>query len=147
MPGFRLAEFLPYQLLVTSNAVSRAVASGTDYEARFGLTAAEWRVLAAIIAAGRPAQAELLAVTGMDKMTISRAVAGLAGRRLLDRVRDAADRRMLRLSPTSEGLRIHDIVAPQALLVEKRLLAALSDGEAALLRMALTKLREACDKP
>lgn len=147
MPGFHLADFLPYQLSVASNAVSRAVATGTDYEARFGLTAAEWRVLAAIIAAGRPAQAELLAVTGMDKMTISRAVAALAGRRLVDRVRDANDRRMLRLSPTSEGRRIHDIVAPQALLVEKHLLAALANDEAEVLRAALAKLRAACDKP
>ena len=145
MGDFHLADFLPYQLSVTSNAVSRAVATGTDYEVRFGLTAAEWRVLAAITAAGNPAQAELLAVTGMDKMTISRAVAALGARRLVDRVRDTADRRTLRLSPTVEGRRIHDIVAPQALKVEVRLLAALSTAEATALRAALAKLRAACE--
>ena len=144
---FHLADFLPYQLSVASNAVSRAVATGTDYEARFGLTATEWRVLAAITAAGRPAQAELLALTGMDKMTISRAVAALGTRRLVDRVRDDADRRTLRLSPTEEGRRIHDIVAPQALQVEARLLAALSADESATLRAALAKLRRACGGP
>ncbi|KAB7647393.1 MarR family winged helix-turn-helix transcriptional regulator [Polymorphobacter fuscus] len=147
MPRFHLADFLPYQLSVASNAVSRAVATGTGYEARFGLTAAEWRVLAAVTAAGNPAQAELLAATGMDKMTISRAVAGLTSRRLLDRARDTADRRTLRLSPTAEGRRIHAIVAPQALEVEARLLAALSADEAAVLRAALAKLRSACDGP
>ena len=147
MAGFRLADFLPYQLSVASNAVSRAVATGTGYEARFGLTAAEWRVLAVVTAAGNPAQADLIAATGMDKMTISRAVAGLATRRLIDRVRDVSDRRTLRLSPTGEGRRIHDIVAPQALEVEAQLLAALTATEARALRAALAKLRLACEQP
>ena len=144
---FRLADFLPYQLSVASNAVSRAVATGTGYESRFGLTNAEWRVLAAVTAAGNPTQVELVAATGMDKMTISRAVAALATRRLVDRVQDSSDRRTLRLSPTDEGRRIHDIVAPQALQVEARLLAALSPGEAEALRAALAHLREACEEP
>ena len=147
MAGFCLADFLPYQLSVASNAVSRAVATGTGYEARFGLTAAEWRVLAVVTAAGNPAQADLIAATGMDKMTISRAVAGLATRRLIDRVRDVADRRTLRLSPTGEGRRIHDIVAPQALEVEAQLLASLTAAEARALRAALAKLRLACERP
>ena len=136
MTAFRLADFLPYQLSVASNAVSRAVASGTGYERRFGLTAA-----------GQPTQAELIAATGMDKMTISRAVAGLTTRRLIDRARDTGDRRTLRLSPTAEGRRIHDIVAPQALQVEQRLLSALSPGEAEALRTALARLRQACEGP
>jgi DNA-binding MarR family transcriptional regulator len=147
---FHLADFLPYQLSVASNAVSRAVANGTGYESRFGLTNAEWRVLAAVTAAvtaaRSPTQAELLAATGMDKMTISRAVAGLTTRRLIDRARDSGDGRTHRLSPTEEGRRIHDIVAPQALEVEARLLAALTTAEAEALRRALQQLREACDR-
>ena len=144
--AFRLADFLPYQLSVASNAVSRAVATGTGYESRFGLTAAGWRVLAAVTAAGSPTQVELLAATGMDKMMISRAVAGLTTRRLIDRARDTGDRRTQRLTPTDEGRRIHDIVAPQALAVEARLLAALTAAEAETLRQALHKLRAACDR-
>jgi DNA-binding MarR family transcriptional regulator len=145
--SFRLADFLPYQLSVASNAVSRAVATGTGYESRFGLTNAEWRVLAAVTAAGAPTQVELGQATGMDKMTISRAVTALSTRRLIDRARDTGDRRTLRLSPTDEGRRIHDIVAPQALEVEARLLAALSPAEAEALRRALAKLRAACEEP
>lgn len=144
MAGFTLAEFLPYQLSVTSNAVSRAVAAGTGYESRFGLNAAEWRVLAAVTAAGSPTQAELIAATGMDKMTISRAVTALFGRGLIDRVRDHGDRRTSRLSNTAAGRAVHDVVAPQALEVEARLLDALSPGEAKALRAALAKLRRAC---
>jgi DNA-binding MarR family transcriptional regulator len=146
MAGFTLAEFLPYQLSVTSNAVSRAVAAGTGYESRFGLNAAEWRVLAVVTAAGMPTQAELIAATGMDKMTISRAVSALHGRGLIDRVRDDGDRRTSRLNTTSAGEAIHDVVAPQALEVEAQLLAALSPAEAKALRAALAKLRRACDR-
>jgi DNA-binding MarR family transcriptional regulator len=145
-PPFRLADFLPYQLSVASNAVSRAVASGTGYESRFGLTGAEWRVLAAVTASGNPTQVELGQATGMDKMTISRAVAALTSRQLIDRVRDTCDRRTLRLSSTPEGRRIHDIVAPQALLVEAQLLAALSPAQAETLRHALAQLRTACEQ-
>jgi DNA-binding MarR family transcriptional regulator len=145
--SFRLADFLPYQLSVASNAVSRAVATGTGYESRLGLTNAEWRVLAAVTAAGAPTQVELGQATGMDKMTISRAVTALSTRRLIDRARDTGDRRTLRLSPTAEGRRIHDIVAPQALEVEARLLAALSPAEAEALRRALAQLKAACEEP
>jgi DNA-binding MarR family transcriptional regulator len=150
-PAFVLADFLPYQLSVASNAVSRAVAEGTGYEARFGLSAAEWRVLAATAAAGRPgqapSQAEIGGLTAMDKMTISRAVSGLVHRRLLTRARDDGDRRALRLSVTEEGQRIHDLVAPRALAVEAALLAALDPGEADALRSALARLRVACERP
>lgn len=141
---FRLADFLPYQLSVASNAVSRAVATGTGYESRFGLSNTEWRVLAVIIEAGNPTQVELVEATGMDKMTISRAVTSLAHRRLIDRVRDTADRRTLRLAATDEGSRIHDIVVPDAQQVEARLLASLSAKEIEALRRALGKLHAAC---
>ena len=144
---FRLADFLPYQLSVASNAVSRAVALGTGYESRFGLTNAGWRVLAAVTAAGSPTQVELGKATGMDKMTISRAVAGLSTRRLIDRAPASNDRRTMQLSATVEGRHIHDIVAPQALDVESRLLAALSPAEAEALRRALAQLRLACEEP
>jgi DNA-binding MarR family transcriptional regulator len=145
--NFRLADFLPYQLSVASNAVSRAVALGTGYESRFGLTNAEWRVLAAVTAAGAPTQVELGNATGMDKMTISRAVTALSTRRLIDRAQDTTDRRTLRLSPTNEGQRIHDIVAPQALDVEARLLAALTPAQTEALRRALAILHAACQEP
>jgi DNA-binding MarR family transcriptional regulator len=144
---FRLAAFLPYQLSVAANAVSRTVAAGTAYESRFGLSGAQWRVLAAVTAAGNPTQVELVAATGMDKMTISRAVASLCSRRVIDRVHDTGDRRTRRLSTTAEGRRIHDIVAPQALAVEARLLAALTPAEATALCAALAKLRSACGEP
>lgn len=122
------------------------MAAGTGYESRFGLTGTEWRVLAAVTAADGPTQAEVVAVTGMDKMSVSRAVAALAARRLVDRVRDGGDRRTLRLTATAEGRHIHDEVAPAALRVEAELLATLAPDEAVALRRALARLRQACEE-
>ena len=42
----RLTEFLPYQLSITSNAVSDLIAR--SYRARFGLKIPEWRVMAVL---------------------------------------------------------------------------------------------------
>ena len=45
-----LAEFLPYQLSITSNAVSDLIAR--SYQGRFGLKIPEWRVMAVLGEAG-----------------------------------------------------------------------------------------------
>ena len=50
MPGLVLDDFIPYRLSVTSNLVSDGIAR--TYEALFGLTIAEWR-LVAVIAEGQ----------------------------------------------------------------------------------------------
>ena len=42
----RLADFLPYQLSVTSNAVSGRISQ--EYRERFGLNVPEWRVMAVL---------------------------------------------------------------------------------------------------
>ena len=43
-PALDFAHFLPYRLSVASNTISQAIAA--DYEARFGLSVTQWRVMA-----------------------------------------------------------------------------------------------------
>ena len=45
-PAFDLEDFLPYRLSVVTNRVSQAFAS--RYEAAWGLSIPEWRVLAVV---------------------------------------------------------------------------------------------------
>src|SRR6185503_9756717 len=45
-----LSEFLPYQLSITSNAVSGRIA--LEYRQRFGLSVPEWRIMAVLGDAG-----------------------------------------------------------------------------------------------
>src|SRR3546814_281012 len=78
-----LERFLPYRLSVLSNRVSQTIAD--FYVERFGLAVTEWRVIAVL---GRFAglSANGVAVrTAMDKVAVSRAVARLLERGLLER--------------------------------------------------------------
>ena len=67
----RLAEFLPYRLSVTSNAVSQRIAQ--EYRNRWGLSVPEWRVMAVLGDSGPHTQRELTSMTIMDKVAVNRA--------------------------------------------------------------------------
>jgi len=135
-----LEHFLPYRLSVLSNRVSGAIAR--VYSERFALGVTEWRVMAVLgrypdLSAGEVAQR-----TAMDKVAVSRAVAGLVEAGRVERETHDDDRRrsVLRLSPA--GRAIHDEVAPLALGFERRLL----DGMAADEREALFRLLDRLDE-
>ena len=141
MKRLRLDLFLPYQLSVTSNAVSRAVASA--YQARFGLKIAEWRVLAVLAEADGLTPGELGQRTEMDKMTVSRATAALGERGLVRREGRGDDRRSHRLALTPAGTALHAEVAPLALAMEAQLLDGMGVAELAALRATLARLKTA----
>jgi secreted PhoX family phosphatase len=60
-----LADFLPYLLSITSNAVSDRIAA--EYSSRFGLKIPEWRVMAVLGDSGAHTQRELVGATRMDR--------------------------------------------------------------------------------
>ena len=85
MPGnltleLDLGHFLPYRLSVLSNTVATAIAGA--YAQRFALTIPQWRVVAVLARAPGLSAAAVADRTAMDKVAVSRAVAGLirAGR-------------------------------------------------------------------
>jgi DNA-binding MarR family transcriptional regulator len=142
----KLDQFLPYRLSVASNAVSDRIAR--IYRARFGLRIPEWRLVAVIAERGDPTQAELVAATAMDKMTVSRAVAALAARGLIARAASPGDRRTQRLTLTAEGSALFAEIAPLALELEARMLESFTRHERAMLTDLLVRLeREACANP
>lgn len=140
-----LAGFLPYQLSVTSNAVSGLIA--TRYRKRFGLKIPEWRVMAVLGDAGTSSdggamtQRALTAATLMDKVAVNRAVKVLEDRGLIARVPNPGDGRSHLLALTGEGCAIHAEVMPLARATEAELLAELAPGEQATLRRLLGSLR------
>ncbi|MGL6043082.1 MAG: MarR family winged helix-turn-helix transcriptional regulator [Sandaracinobacteroides sp.] len=140
MAALTLSAFLPYRLSIASNAVSDRVAQ--VYQARFGLKIPEWRVLAVLAEHGEATQAALVAATQMDKMTVSRAVSGLAGRALLART-PAADRRTLVLKLTAQGEALYGEIAPLALMIEGQVLQGFTPAERNQLMALLARL-EAC---
>jgi len=138
-----LEAFLPYRLSVLSNRVSRALA--LSYEARFGITPAEWRLIA-ILARFGPLSANGVAErSAMDKVQVSRAVARAHEAGLLDRRTDRDDRRRSVLTLTERGRRLHDEVAPHARSLQARLLDTLAPEERAALFGILDRLQAGAD--
>lgn len=123
-----LDDFIPYRLSVTSNLVSDAIAR--TYEALFGLSIPEWRVIAVVAEAGGVTQAAIGARTRMDKVTVSRASIALVERGLLVRERHA-DRRSHGLALTATGRELYAQVAPKALELERRIFAGFAPAEVA----------------
>lgn len=140
----RLAEFLPYQLSVTSNAVSSLIAG--RYRSRFGLKITEWRVMAVLGDAGAATQRQLAEATLMDKVAVNRACKVLEDRGLIARQPNTSDGRSHLLELTGEGSAIHDEVMPLALESEAEVFSVLSDDEREQFRQTLRRLFEQAAK-
>lgn len=123
----RLADFLPYLMSVTTNAVSDMIAS--EYRARFGLKIPEWRVMAVLGDAGAQTQRSLVGATRMDKVAVNRACKVLVDRRLVARSPNADDGRSHHIELTAAGKAMHGEIMPLALDMERRLFAQLSAAE------------------
>lgn len=134
----RLSEYLPYRLSVASNEVSRLIAQ--SYEDRFGLKIPEWRVLAVLAEFNAHTQAEIVAKTAMDKVTVSRAVAGLVTRDLVRRSINEADGRSQIVALTKAGKHLFDDIAPLARDYEARLLDGFSPREIDSLKTLLQRI-------
>ena len=137
----RLDKFLPYQLSVTSNAVSSAIAR--TYEVLFGLRVPEWRLIAVLAEQEGVTQQALVARTEMDKMTVSRAAQALVTRGLVTRVPHGSDKRSHALALSEEGRALYAQIAPKALELEEKLLEELGAREIAQLKATLAKLKSA----
>lgn len=136
--GFDLETFLPYELSVVTNRISRAFAR--RYAEAYGLTIPEWRVLA-IVGAFAPLSSNAVCDrAAMDKAKVSRAVTSLVAKGLLERARHAEDGRLVALALTAAGKAVHRGIVPLAQEVEGQLVAVLSEVERTSLRRILHKL-------
>ena len=135
-----LERFLPYRLSVLSNRVSDAIAR--VYSQRFALGVTEWRVMAVLGRYPDLSANEVAQRTAMDKVAVSRAVAGLLEAGRLQRDIHGGDRRRSVLRLSADGYRIYDEVAPLALAFEQRLLDGLDAAERGLLFGLLDRLDE-----
>jgi DNA-binding MarR family transcriptional regulator len=133
-----LEHFLPYRLSVLSNRISQTIAE--TYAARFGIAIPEWRVIAVL---GRHSGLSANGVaerTAMDKVAVSRTIARLLERGVVQRDTHGDDRRRSVLELSTAGYGIFDEVVPLALARERALLAHFSDEDKAQLDALLTKL-------
>ncbi len=122
-----LDSFIPYRLSITSNLVSARIARA--YEALFGLTIAEWRLVAVVAETGSTTQQAIGVRTRMDKVTVSRAAIALVERGLLERSRQPGDGRSHLLTLTAAGGDLYAQVVPKALELERRIFGQLDAAE------------------
>ena len=144
MPGHALLElesFLPYRLSVLSNTLSQAIAR--VYDKRFDLSITEWRTMAVLGYRADISAREVATRTAMDKVAISRAVARLLQKGLIERSVASHDKRQSMLRLSDKGWQIHDQVVPLALDHEKRLLSHLDAEEREWLAKILDTLWKA----
>ncbi len=134
----RLRDFMPYRLSVAANAVSRVIA--TTYEDQFGLSRHEWRLIAVLHEHKIATQQDLVALTQMDKIAVSRAARALSKKGLMIRTPCTEDGRAWKLKLSAKGLATHKAIAPTAKALERRILSTLSKTEGELLNDILMKL-------
>jgi DNA-binding MarR family transcriptional regulator len=139
-----LDQFLPYLVNVLANRMSRELAS--VYEARFGISIPEWRVLAHLSQHEDVSVREIHQRVAMDKAKVSRAAARLEAIGFIEKSDNRDDRRLVALRLTRRGRRLFDEIEPLALAYERESLSTLSKTEEAALRSVLKKLLGAADR-
>ncbi len=135
---FLLDRFLPYQLAVLSARISDGFAD--IYTRRFGISVAEWRVLAHLSRDEKVSIREIHRRVRMDKSKSSRAAARLERAGYVLKRENPCDRRLVELSLTETGRALVDQIAPLALAYEADILERLDQEERRQFRDSIVKL-------
>lgn len=137
-PDFDLRDFLPYLLNLAAEEAS--LGFQVLYKTRYGMLRTEWRVLFHLGRYGEMTATEVCARSRVHKTKVSRAVAKLAARRLLQRRVLAQDRRAEVLALTDAGRAVYADLQARARVYDAKLTAGFTDDEAQALRRALQRL-------
>ncbi len=129
MSDFDLDSFIPYRLAVLAGKVSREFSQ--HYSQRFGISRAEWRVVAHLSAAGPASVGEIHQRVDMDKSRVSRAASRLEKVGLLTKEEHPVDGRLVKLSLTEAGEAMMQELEEVANAYQAELLARLGpEGDA-----------------
>ena len=144
MARLDLFRFVPFRLNRLAAEVSAALSS--EYQERYGLDIPEWRVLATLGFRNDACSAQYVAhCTRTHKSAISRAVAALLRRQLVERVENEDDRREYRLRMTRKGKALYEEMIPRLLRKEQEILSCLSAQERKDFALMLGKIENSLD--
>ncbi|MBM3486949.1 MAG: MarR family transcriptional regulator [Alphaproteobacteria bacterium] len=141
--SFEIEAYLPYRLGLVAHRLGLSAAR--DYFSRFGIGLREWLVLTVLGRGGPQTAQAIVGRAALDKATVSRAIAVLADRGLVERGGDPADARRQPVALSESGRLVFEALLPQARARAARLVAALDDDERARLDGILAKLLAATD--
>jgi DNA-binding MarR family transcriptional regulator len=133
-----LDESVFFKLVRVVNLTARPFNEGIGR--RHQLSLSDWRVMTVVGSHPGCAAADVVARTGMDKMSVSRAIASLARQQRVLRKPDPADgrRTLLRLSAT--GQRLFEALSISAWARERQLFGSVSEADQAQLAAILDRL-------
>jgi DNA-binding MarR family transcriptional regulator len=129
---FKLEDFLPFRLNVLAQEVSERLS--VIYAKRFNLDITQWRILANLASRG-----EMTA----QEVAISRAVAELETRKLIERTTSAKDKRAFAMRLTGKGRKLFEQLLPLVLAFEQDVLNQLETPEQKMLLKGLSALERA----
>jgi DNA-binding MarR family transcriptional regulator len=141
---FENEEFLLFRLSSVSRRVAAACAN--VYLTEFGLSVAEWRLMAQIGRFGSISAKDIAEKISMDRVAISRAAAKCFAEALIAEKPSASDRRSKVLSFTPKGRALYRRVIPRACELANLIEAGLTKAEAKMLKGLLEKVDRAIVK-
>jgi len=125
------------QLASTSKAVSRAF---NDRLAEAGGSVPTWLILSSLKGDAWRTQLDLARAVGIEGPTLTRHLDGLEELGLVRRVRDAADRRAVKVELTDEGERLFARLRQAVIAFNRDLTNGLSDADLERARETLSRL-------
>jgi len=111
-------------------------------EGRYGIARTEWRLIAALVESGPLSPMALAERARMEAGRTSQTLAKLRTKGFVQREPDPAHHKRVIVTVTAAGQRLYQELWPQLAEINRRLVAALDDGEACVLETCLKKLTE-----
>lgn len=141
--SLKLEAFLPYRLSLASNQVSDLIAR--TYRDDFQLSVAEWRLISILAESESSTPRELVKLSKMDKVTVSRAAIALTVAGLVVKRANPGDGRSHHLRLSSSGRAAYKTIAPRVKNAERQLLDGFSKVEVDTLTKLLRRLEAAAE--
>jgi len=128
LSDFILENFLPYQLSLLANRISKDFSK--EYISRFKLNNAEWRIIAHLSQENEAISIrEIYSKVDLEKSKVSRAVSRLSSREILTKTVNLKDRRLVDLKLTKNGKKIIENIAKVAKDFESEVLIKIENPD------------------
>ncbi|NRA86156.1 MAG: winged helix-turn-helix transcriptional regulator [Rhizobiales bacterium] len=137
---FDLSHFIPYLLNQAAEKSSRDFEN--IYKIDFGITQAQWRVIANLGKYGTMSSKEIRLKLNQNKTSISRAVYALEEKGLLARKTSEKDRRYEELQLTADGQKMFKQLGKAAITHNQSIFTALGQEDAERLTQILNRMIE-----
>ncbi len=142
--SLELKQFLPYMMVRLADRLSTTLA--TIYQRDYGISIAEWRVMANVYEHGELMSKAIASLTNMDKVKVSRAVQTLEEKGWIQKKGSAADNRAYFIVLTAKGKAMMKKMVPRVLTWQSELLKTVSKKELTVFLKTVAKLEQQLDK-